>query len=132
TKAQPATDNSIKLCSLEGSSSNLLFSEFSKERLAMNGPDPRSRLPRLDSRGSAFPRDFARRVIENPLADADRLRRYFDELVLVDPLEALLERHDTRRRELHRDVGGRRAHVGEVLFAADLHDHVDIARVLAD
>src|SRR5688572_29545117 len=40
---------------------------------------------------------FAGVVVEMLLADANRLRRHFDQLVLINPFEALLERHRTGR-----------------------------------
>src|SRR6266581_2547724 len=55
-----------------------------------------------------------------------------DLLVVVDPLEALFERQEARWRQLDRNVRAGGAHVGQVLLAADLHDHVALARVLAD
>ena len=50
-------------------------------------------------------RDLSLRVIENPLADADRLRGHFHQLVVVDPLQALLEGQLPGGGELHGDVG---------------------------
>src|SRR5512141_305282 len=46
-------------------------------------------------------------VIEDLLADPDRFGGDFQKLVLVDPLEALLESHRLRRCDLHGDVGSR-------------------------
>ena len=44
-------------------------------------------------------------VAHRALAQAKGLRRDFEQLVLADPLEALLEIHDARRRQLHALVG---------------------------
>src|SRR5918996_4899886 len=65
------------------------------------------------------------------LAEAERLGRDFEELVLADPLQALLEVHDARRRQLDALVRRRRAHVGELLLLGDVHVEVVVARVLA-
>src|SRR5207249_10271920 len=69
---------------------------------------------------------------DRALAQAERLRRHLEELVLADPLEALLEVHAAGRGQLGRVVRGRRAHVGELLLLGDVDVHVVVARVLAD
>src|SRR5262249_28779326 len=80
----------------------------------------------------------ARRFLEPPaaaqgaLAEAERLRRYLEQLVLADPLQALLEIHDPRRRELDPLVGGRRPHVRELLLFGDVDVEVVVTAVLAD
>src|SRR5215510_13625760 len=66
------------------------------------------------------------------LAQAERFRRDLQQFVLADPLEALLEVHDARRRELDALVGRGGAHVGELLFLRDVHVQVVVAGVLAD
>src|SRR5204863_10073 len=66
------------------------------------------------------------------LAQAERLRRHLEQLVLADPLEALLEVHGAGRGELGGVVRGGRAHVGELLLLGDVDVHVGVARVLAD
>src|SRR5947207_904510 len=71
-------------------------------------------------------------MIEDAFADADGLRGYFDQLVVFDPFEALFERHDLWRRELDGHVGATGSHVRQMLFAANLDDHVGVAGVLAD
>src|SRR5438477_11523810 len=65
------------------------------------------------------------------LAQPDRVRRHLDELVLVDPLEAVLEVHRLVGDEADRFVVAGGAHVGELLLAADVHVEVDVARVFA-
>ena len=49
---------------------------------------------------------LAQVVVEDALAQADRLRRHLDELVVVDELERLLEGQLTRRRQDQLLVGG--------------------------
>src|SRR5262250_3927863 len=66
------------------------------------------------------------------LAQAQRLRCDLEQFVLADPLQALLEVHDAGRSELGGLVGGRGAHVRELLFLGDVHVHVVLSRVLAD
>src|SRR3989475_4151335 len=79
-----------------------------------------------------------RSVLEPPatadraLAQAERLRRHLEELVLANPLEALLEVHAAGRGELGGVVRGGRAHVGELLLLGDVDVHVVVAGVLAD
>src|SRR5207253_2805911 len=67
-----------------------------------------------------------------PLAQAERFRRHLEELVLADPLEALLEVHAAGRGQLGRVVRGGRAHVGELLLLGNVDVHVVVTRVLAD
>src|SRR5262249_16657070 len=80
----------------------------------------------------------ARSFLEPPaaaqgaLAEAERLRRYLEQLVLADPLQALLEIHYPRRRELDPLVGGRRPHVRELLLFGDVDVEVVVTAVLAD
>ena len=57
---------------------------------------------------------------ERLLAQADRLRRHFDQLVVLDIGDRLFERHRHDRRQAHRLVLGGGADVGELLgLAAD-------------
>src|SRR5207247_2268348 len=73
----------------------------------------------------------AERLAQLALAQADRVGRHLDQLVLVDPLEAVLEAHGAVGHEAHRLVVARGAHVAELLLAADVHVEVGVARVLA-
>src|ERR1700759_4140652 len=54
-------------------------------------------------------------LLEVALAQADRLGRDLDELVVVDELDRRLERELARRRQRELLVGGRRAGVCELL-----------------
>src|SRR5712691_2227612 len=69
---------------------------------------------------------------ELALAQAERLGRHLEQLVLADPLEALLEAHAAGRGQLDGLVRGGRAHVGELLLLGDVDVDVGLARVLAD
>src|SRR5687768_7028999 len=68
---------------------------------------------------------------EHPLAEPDVLRRDFDQLVLLDVLEAVLEGDGSRRLQLDILVGGRRPHVAELLFLGDVDVHVTGAGILS-
>src|SRR6478735_8775344 len=70
--------------------------------------------------------------VEDDLADADRLGRHLDALVLAAELEALLEAELARRHDLLEVVRGGGAHVGELLLLGDVDVHVVGAGVLAD
>src|SRR6478752_566246 len=70
--------------------------------------------------------------VEDDLADADRLGRHLDALVLAAELEALLEAELARRDDLLEVVRGGGAHVGELLLLGDVDVHVVGAGVLAD
>jgi hypothetical protein len=63
----------------------------------------------------------AERAPELALPDADRVRRDLDQLVVVDPGERVLEAHLAVRDQTHGLVVARRAHVRELLLAADVH-----------
>src|SRR5262245_15762174 len=65
------------------------------------------------------------------LSQAQRGRRYLEQFVVTDPLEALLEAHDPCRGEPDPLVGRGGAHVGEALFLGDVHVEVVLAHVLA-
>src|SRR6185295_11990646 len=54
------------------------------------------------------------------LAEADALGRELDQLVVLDVLERVLEREVARRRDRELAVRGGRAHVRELLLAADV------------
>src|SRR5262249_24703636 len=66
------------------------------------------------------------------LAQAERFRRDLQQFVLADPLEALLEVHDARRRELDALVGRGGAFVGAVFFLRVVRGRVFVGGVLAD
>src|SRR5271169_3395699 len=59
--------------------------------------------------------------VEAALAQADRLRRHFDELVVLDIGQRLLKRHLHRRSETHRLILGMGADIGKLLAL----EHVD-------
>src|SRR6056297_3711012 len=65
--------------------------------------------------------------VEVALAKPDRFRRYLDEFVVVDIGDRLFEPHGDRRREPHRLVGPRSAHVGEFLALEGVHLEVVVA-----
>ena len=58
--------------------------------------------------------------------------RDFDQLVVVDELQRLLERHADRRREQEVLVGAGGADVGELLGLERVHHQIVVARVDAD
>src|SRR5438094_6622235 len=66
------------------------------------------------------------------LAQAQRLRRDLEQLVLADPLQTLLEVHDAWRCQLDALIRGRRPHIRKFLFFCDVDVQVVVARVLAD
>src|SRR6266542_4037796 len=71
-------------------------------------------------------------VIQNPLAHADGGGGDLDELVVVDPLDGLLDVQLPRRRELDRHVRSRGPHVREVLLFTRLDDHFPLLDLLSD
>src|SRR5579871_355018 len=70
--------------------------------------------------------------LENLLAQANRLRRDFDIFIVADEFNRLLKVQDARRHQSDGFIGGRSAHVRELLFLDDVHVEVFFARVLAD
>ena len=60
------------------------------------------------------------------------LRRHFHQFVVADELDGLLQIQDARRDQADGFVGGRSAHVGQLLFLDDVDVEVGIAGVLAD
>src|SRR5439155_319475 len=65
---------------------------------------------------------------EEALADAERLRRDLEELVVGEEFDRVVERELAYPVELHRDIRRAAPHVGEVLLA----DHVYLEVALAD
>src|SRR3954468_21270327 len=103
---------------------------------AASGGPRTSRSPSAGARG-AVARAVARELgtlglVERDLAQADRLGRDLDALVLAQPLQRGVERVLAVGHEAHEDVGGRRADVGEVLLAYGVDVEVLGARVLPD
>src|SRR5438093_12133085 len=92
--------------------------------------------PLVSSIGSADRSRVGRLEAPTPahaaLAETKRLGSDLEQLVLANPLQTLLEIHDPRGRDLRRLVGGRRAHVRELLFLGDVHVEVVVALVLVD
>src|SRR5262245_29184244 len=62
--------------------------------------------------------------VEDALAKAQALRRDLQQLVLLDELQALLEREDARRCQDHVVVLPGRAHVRELLRAAHVEREI--------
>src|SRR6185436_20478037 len=65
------------------------------------------------------------------LSQAQRAGGDLQQLVVADPLEALLEAHDARRRQTDPLVGGRRSHVRELLLFRHVHVEIVLADVLS-
>src|SRR6476469_746149 len=72
------------------------------------------------------------RLVENHLADPDRLGGDLDALVLPAELHGLLQAERAGRDYLLEVVRGGRPHVGQLLLLGDVDVHVVGARVLAD
>src|SRR5579859_3390409 len=70
--------------------------------------------------------------LQNLFAQADGFGRDFDELVVGDEFDGLFEAEFAMGNEANGFVGGRGAHVGELLFARDVDFHVLLARIFAD
>src|SRR5262249_56960770 len=77
-------------------------------------------------------RALALAVIENPLAHADRRRSDLHQLVVIDPLDRLLDVELPWRRELDGHIGSGSPHVRQMLLLAGLHDHVRFLHLLSD
>ena len=69
---------------------------------------------------------------EDLFAHAEALGSHFDELVIGDELDGLLEGEDLEGDEAESVVRTGSAHVGELLFANGVDVEVVVARVLAD
>src|SRR5213080_3578739 len=65
---------------------------------------------------------------QGTLAEAERLRRHLEQLVLADPLQALLEVHHARGCQLDALVRRGGPHVGELLLFGDVDVEVDITK----
>src|SRR5262245_34152805 len=70
-------------------------------------------------------------VVEQPLAQPDRRRAYFDQFVVVDVLQRFLELEHAGRREADVLLRSGSAHVRELLLASDVGDDVAGLAVLA-
>src|SRR5258708_4120940 len=70
--------------------------------------------------------------LEMPLADADRLRRDFHQLVIGYEFHRVFQVQLDRRHEAHGFVGAGGAHVGELLALDRIHDQVVVSAVGAD
>src|SRR4051812_16963030 len=115
----PSTANSVKMATRSGSSSR---NESPRTRSRSDRRRVNSAMMR-GSRTRAFRMRLVVRAAPGPLvrhqhalAQADVLRRHFDELVVVDELDGLLEPQLARRDQPHRLVGRGGAHVGLLLF----------------
>ena len=71
-------------------------------------------------------------VVEDGLADAHGLGSDFDELVLLDILQALLEAHDDLGDDAGFLVGAGGTDISELLGLADIDDEVVVVDVFAD
>src|SRR5579872_3266503 len=69
---------------------------------------------------------------EVALAQADILWRHFDQFIVIDEVEGLFQAHDNRRRQTHRNIGGRGADVCLLLLLANIHHHVHWPYIEAD
>src|SRR5262245_33873331 len=69
---------------------------------------------------------------EDLLAQPERRRGHFNEFIVVDELDRLLEAHPPRWNEPDGLIGGRGAHVRLLLFLRDVDVHVARPRVLAN
>src|ERR1700727_1355906 len=70
--------------------------------------------------------------VEELLAQADRLRGYLDQFVVLDIGQRLFQRHLDRRRQAHRLNLRGGANVGELLALEDVDLEIIVAGVLAD
>src|SRR6516164_7779706 len=70
--------------------------------------------------------------LQHLLAQADGLGRNLDEFVVGNKLNGLLQAQLAVRDQAYGFVGGRRAHIGELLLFCDVDFHVLLARILAD
>src|SRR5204863_199999 len=70
--------------------------------------------------------------LEHALAQADRLRRQLDQLILVDELDRGFQRERDRRGQEELLVGRRRPNVRQLLGLRRVHDQIVVARVDAD
>src|ERR1035438_8868592 len=70
--------------------------------------------------------------LQDLFAQADAARRDFDELVVADEFDGLLEVENARRHQADAFVGGGSAHVGELLFLDDVDVEIGIAGIFAD
>src|SRR5580658_1416404 len=70
--------------------------------------------------------------IEQSLAQPNRLRRYFDQLIVLNISKRFLQGHANRRREADGLVLGMGADVGQLFAFEDVDLKVIVAGVLAD
>ena len=66
-------------------------------------------------------------MVEDGLADAQGVGRDFEKLVIGEELKALLKAHLAGRHKAQGFVGAGGAHIGQLLFLADVDGHVLIA-----
>src|SRR6476469_952690 len=82
--------------------------------------------------GGFAARALALVFLQKPLADADRLRRDLDKLVVGDELDRIFERQADRRRQQDRIVLAGRADVGQLLAFDRVDDEIVVTAVDAD
>lgn len=70
--------------------------------------------------------------LQNFFAQADGFGGDFDEFIVGNEFDGLFEAEFAMGNEANGFVGGRRAHVGELLFAGDVDFHVLFAGIFAD
>ena len=63
-------------------------------------------------------------VIQLPLADTQALGGAFQQLVICQELQALLQRHDSGGNQTDGFVRTGRAHIGQLLTLADVDSHI--------
>src|SRR5689334_4939872 len=67
-----------------------------------------------------------------PLAQADILWGYLDQLIVIDEVKRLFQAHQNWRRQTHGDIGGRGAYIRLLLLFTDVDNHVGGASIQAD
>ena len=87
---------------------------------------------------SAYPTRQARRPVlplvrfQNLFPQADRFGSDLDVLIVANEFDGLLEVQNPRRNQADGLIGGRGAHVRELLFLDDVDVQIGVARVFAD
>ncbi len=86
---------------------------------------------RLSTVGPSCPMLAPQCRLKNAIAHPYRLRREFNEFLLVDPFQRRVEPHHARRRKPYRLVMSHRPDIRQLLLAANIHRQVGLTRVLA-
>jgi hypothetical protein len=69
---------------------------------------------------------------QQPLAQSDALWRHFDQFIIADILDSIVEAQDARRFQPDPFFRRRRTDVGQMLATTDIHLQVTLADVLSD